>query len=119
MTSGNMHKTWPQIGVLKYMGYQVGENGETVSTRHNVLQLVYEAPLPNIGPPDHMAEWGEPNSARRLNKIAWSIAIFCLNAKRKSVHLETAISDWETDLAWLKATYYDGNFAFRWPDTYL
>jgi hypothetical protein len=51
-------------------------------------------------------------------QIARNIAAYCRHAK--SAHPDShheAIQDWEDDLAWLKRTFFDGQFQFRWPET--
>jgi hypothetical protein len=67
---------------------------------------------------EYLNEWGEPKTARRLQKLAESIAAFTRNAKRRNEkNFSKAIQDWEADLAYLKKTYYDNRFSFRWPRT--
>jgi hypothetical protein len=105
-----------QQGVLGLVGYRVGVSGIDASRRQGLLDFVYSNNLPPINSAEYMAEWGKPNSALRLEKMAESVAAFTRNFKRrKSVRFSTAISEWETDLAYLKATYYIGRYNFLWP----
>jgi hypothetical protein len=62
-----------------------------------------------------MDEWGENNSSMRLQKLANTIASLTKNAKRRKSPPAQAISDWESDLDWLKDSFYNGRFSFHWP----
>jgi hypothetical protein len=111
---------WAQIGLLKYMGYTVGANGESSTTRREILAEVFKlTTLPNLESPEKMQQWGSPKSGGRLRKMAHTIASLTQRSKRNSNDTEEAIGDWEDDLAWLKTTYYDGRFShkFTWPIT--
>lgn len=108
-------EAWPAIGLLKYMGYSVGSDGECVTQRREVLRQVFTQPVPNVENPNYMAEWGTPGSMQRLQKLANAIASFARTQKKKRIPPEEAIRDWEADLAWLKETYYQTGFLFSWP----
>ena len=106
-----------RVGYLKYRGYTVGKAGLTPQARRQVLVAVYRDVVPTGFPGWYIAQWGLPQSAARLKKIAESIASFCRNNKKKNNPATRAISDWEADLAWLKSQLYDGRYRFRWPST--
>jgi hypothetical protein len=109
---------WLQIGFLKYLGYAVGQNGGSEDERHDVLRKAYTAQrLPTVFPPEYRSEWGRPRSSVRLHKMAYSIASFCRNGKRRSHPIERAIAEWEEDLEWLRVKYYEGRYQFEWPST--
>ena len=111
---------WPEIGVLKYKGYEVGENGKDVRTRRDILTNVFHSTeLPQVESPEHMQEWGQGGSSDRLQKMANAIASFARNAKRQENprRPRKAINDWESDLEWLKSRFYSGSFSFQWPGT--
>lgn len=112
---------WPQIGLLKHLGYAVGVSGKSEPDRRHVLNRAFElVELPRVESATYVASWGKARSAVRLRKMAESIAAFCRNAKlRDAGAMATAIAEWEADLAWLKRTYYDGRFdrTFPWPAT--
>jgi hypothetical protein len=109
---------WPQLGFLKYLGYAVGRSGGSEDERHDVLRKAYTAQrLPSVFPPEYRSEWGRPRSSVRLHKMAYSIATFCRNAKRRPHAMEIAIAEWEEDLEWLRVKYYDGRYQFDWPST--
>jgi hypothetical protein len=109
----------PETGPLHDSGYQVGEKGKPRAIRQAILTRVFELDvLPNLKSPDEIREWGELRSSERLKKMAYSIAAFCRNAKRRRrAWMMRAIDNYEDDLAWLKEKYYDGHFdqKFTWP----
>lgn len=105
-------------GLLRQYGYKVGASGLPVSQRRQILDSVFLQPLAFLDDTIYLSEWGEPNTSRRLQKLAESIAAFTRNAKRRNMSsFSKAIQDWEADLAYLKRTYYDGRFYFQWPRT--
>ena len=108
---------WLAKGYLKYLGYTVGQKGLTGPERREILANAYSSAIPNIFPEEYRTTWGRPRSSLRLQKIAESIAAFCRNAQRRPHAMQLAISQWETDLDWLKATYYDDQYIFEWPST--
>ena len=110
---------WQKLGFLKYMGYQVGIYGKSQQKRFSILENVLSSELPKSMPAEYKDEWGNPNSAKRLNKMANTIASLARNAKRKHDPPKKAIEDWEFDLDWLKSNYYRGSFLFKWPSTYV
>jgi hypothetical protein len=67
----------------------------------------------------YLKEWGEPNSKERLQKLSRSIAAFARTAKgRTNGDFSKAIQDWESDLIYLRKTYYNTNhFSFQYPIT--
>ena len=105
-------------GLLGYVGYRVGAQGASVDQRRALLDDVYLLRLPRVNSEVYMAEWDSPSSARRLQKLAESIASFARAAKRNDRYrYATAIAEWESDLRYLKTTYYDTRFGFQWPST--
>lgn len=112
---------WLKLGFLKHAGYRVGQHGATNSVRRSALTHAFKSSsVPMTFPAEYRAEWGTPDSAARLKKMAECMATFCRNAKRKEdPAYALSIVEWEIDLAWLKTTYYDGRFELRfvWPVT--
>jgi hypothetical protein len=53
----------------------------------------------------YIADWGPPNTRRRLEKMITAIAAFARTAKRRSTDMSAAIFDWESDLEWLRSNY--------------
>ena len=111
----NLAVEWTRVGLLRHMGYTVGQAGLPVRERQRILKDVFTTVLPHVNSAAYMAEWGAPHSAERLRKMAVSLASFYRTARRKANPPELAISDWEQDLGWLKERYYDGRFDFGWP----
>lgn len=119
---GSMEPTdWPETGLLRHVGYIVGEKGKSRSHRLAILKKLFELEIiPNLGSIEYVVAWGSPCSSVRLKKMAFSIAQFCRNDKRRQhAWMKRAIENYEDDLAWLKKEYYDGVFdrKFIWPPT--
>lgn len=105
-------------GMLGFLGYRVGKKGKPWDQRRELLDRAYSAPLPFINNSEYLAQWGAARTCRRLQKLAESLAAFARNAKQRSERPVEAISDWEFDLAYLKAHYYRGSVCeFLWPST--
>ena len=104
-------------GLLKFMGYAVGQKGAYRNRRQQVLDYVFNEKVPKVQSNEYMAEWGEPKSTDRLKKLADSLATFARNARRRrSSDMDHAIAEWEEDLKYLKDTYYTDRFRFDWPE---
>lgn len=104
---------------LHVMGYSVGQQGAEESTRHEILRRAFCEQIPIVGPPGYMQQWGEPSSAQRLKKIADNLSTSCRNARSRANPPQAAISDWESDLEWLRETLYHGHMIFDWPSTHV
>lgn len=108
-------------GVLSYFGYHVGKHaklkGMDANERQMVLQWVYDADLLEYAVDnEYIRSWGNSRSSKRLQKMAFSIAAFCRNARRRtSADLRLAIQNWESDLQYLHDNYYRSKFVFDWP----
>ena len=103
-------------GLLGFMGYRVGVSGAPSRNRQALLRDVYCGILPKVNSHEYMSGWGGPKSARRLKKMAESIASFVRNHRRRSEGASSlTVKQWETDLRYLKSAYYDGVYKFRWP----
>ena len=106
-------------GLLSFYGYKVGTKGLPELERHKILDAVFTLPLLLINNEAYLREWGEPNSAERLQKLSRSLAAFARTAKgRTNGDFRKAIQDWESDLIHLKISYYNTNyFSFQYPIT--
>ena len=105
-------------GLLSYCGYKVGASGLPLDPRRRILDVIFLQPLPPIDNAAYAAEWGRPNTAQRLQKLAETIAALTRNAKRRNAaRMDKSIREWESDLAYLKRRYYEGRFSFPWPVT--
>jgi hypothetical protein len=107
-------------GLLGHYGYKVGRHGLSQNERLELLDSIFLNPLRPVEDRDYLEGWGKPGSARRLKKMAESIASFARNAKRRNgkQNLSKAIQDWEADLEYLrKKYYYNERSPFKWPHT--
>lgn len=112
---------WQETGLLSSSGYTVGNSGATEITRRKILSNLVEQDISLNGfKSSYINSWGKTNSLDRLLKIARTIAVLCRNAKASPNNLEKAITEWESDLAFLKDTYF---YTFvnlhneKWPRT--
>jgi len=112
---------WYKDGLLSFMGYHVGESSSLSSDeRRRILDYVLTERIPNVNDPAYMAQWGEPGASRRLRKMAESLAHFARSAKRNPYADKTmAISEWESDLAYLRQKYHrlGTKHTWQWPST--
>jgi hypothetical protein len=106
-------------GLLSFYGYKVGIKGLPELERYKILDAVFTRPLLPMNSEAYLKEWGEPNSKERLQKLSRSIAAFARTAKgRTNGDFSKAIQDWESDLMYLRKTYYNANhFSFQYPIT--
>ena len=104
-----------QEGLLSFVGYRAGHNGESDLVRRRILDCVFHNELPHVNSAKYMEEWGTPQQLGRLAKMAQSLAAFTRNAKRRNEDLSQAIEDWEKDLDYLYRKYYINRFHFAWP----
>ena len=97
-------------------GYRVGKTrGMPTAERREFLDTYFRNKLPAVVERHHGNDYGDPGSEVRLRKIANVIATNCRNAKRRnSDSYRYAIADWETDLRYLKDSYYIAG-SFPWP----
>lgn len=112
----------PETGLLRHMGYVVGKShGLPVNQRREILDRVLGMELHPASESDnfYLDQWGGPTTPERLSKLANCIASFVRLKKLDTTRDNSvAIADWETDLAYLRQTYYRGlSSRFRWPDT--
>jgi hypothetical protein len=93
------------------------DSGAYRTQRRAILDYVFNERVPKVQSQEYMDEWGEPQSVKRLGKMANSLAAFCRHAKRrKSGDFEHAIAEWEEDLKYLKDAYYAKTSGFKWPE---
>ncbi|WP_318522562.1 hypothetical protein [Photobacterium leiognathi] len=116
-SNGNIPEIdWPQVGMLKGVGYSVGANGLPTTKRRKLLSKIMSQQLPYVTSYAYRQEWGEPNTTVRLKKLANTIANLAKNSKRSSNNTSVAIHEWEEDLRWLKENYYkNGKYSWSWP----
>ena len=110
----------PSQGVLSYLEYRCWQvpHGQTATVRRAILDRVFVGKLPPVFDRGYLIQWGQPGTAKRLRKIAESIAAFSRNFKRhEKESFEQAIQEWEADLQHLHDKYYVGKLHFAWPYT--
>jgi hypothetical protein len=109
---------WPQMGMLSAFDYHTGNEAAPSALRSQILTKIYfEEYLPHVDSAEYVAQWGTAKSARRLQKLANTMAALCRSNKRREAPSVAAICHWEEDLAWLKSEFYDGVYdgQFGWP----
>ncbi len=99
---------------LSVMGYRVGVNGVEENSRKEILRSAFQGPLPFVESSGYMESWGKPATAGRLKRIAQHLANL-IEAHRNRANHGVAVSDWKSDLGWLKDTFYQGAYTFSWP----
>ena len=95
----------PEIGVLGFLGYKVGQDGLTVAERHQILEIVYQRPLSALPKVGNWSEWGEAASTERRDKILRCLSSFAGNAAFGPNPPAQAIKDWDTDVAWFQGRF--------------
>ena len=116
---------WVTTGILAHFGYHVGRLSQEESERKLCLESILSSSIEKSSDflcADYVEKWGQPNSMKRLMTLAKTIAALCRNAKRSSNNCEEAISDWESDLSFLREKYYSniiGDAIDEWPKTNL
>jgi hypothetical protein len=67
--AGQFTTARPTKGMLHELGYKVGENGEKMPIRRQILKHMVEIELPLVGSPAYTDEWGTPSSPKRYHKL--------------------------------------------------
>ena len=101
---------------LAASGYKVGKSSDlSEGKRRELLSDIFEYELDSALIETHGEVVGSPWSGKRLSYMASMIAYNVRMRKLNDpVKYAVAISDWESDLCFLKTTYYDGGY---WPTT--
>lgn len=99
--AGNYKPDSPETGVLKTVGYQVGNQGLPAKARRAILDYVIAGTLPFVGSPAHMREWGEPNTLTRYRKLHRVLAGFRTSAG-KQPDLARAHDHWDEDIDYIE-----------------
>ena len=96
--------SWQHNGLLKLLGYKVGNAGQDLKHRRTVLRDAYRALLvpgsQDIA--EYLRSWGSPLSDQRLDKITGSITRFMALARNQKADFSAALADWQADLDWLR-----------------
>lgn len=99
--SGSYKADTPEEGLLKRVGYKVGNSGESTKMRHQLLDFIITGVLPPVGSPAYMAEWGTPDSKVRYRKLHRVIRTLASSGGHFS-NMEKAVDEWEDDLSYLE-----------------
>lgn len=91
----------PEIGVLKTIGYRVGNDGVKAEKRKALIDYLINEQLPPVGSPAHMAEWGLPSSIERYRKSHRVIQVL-LSSARTAGNMDKATLEWEEDLRYME-----------------
>ena len=94
----------PDIGMLKTLGYSVGNSGEKLKIRRQILRTLMVSVLPLVGSPAYTASWGSPNSVKRYKKLEAALNYFIDHADPS---WEKAILEWSEDLDYIKTLKQD------------
>lgn len=116
----------PPAGVLSLAGYRVGKSGlhdgkDRLRILRAVLLLDFPRALCDSLPEDYLEEWGQPQTSKRLKKMADSLAQWIINGRKKQQNgqdYSAAIMHWRMDLHYLKRRFYEPlrEAGFTWPD---
>lgn len=98
--AGNYKPDRPKVGVLSSLGYSVGESGTPTKKRKLLIDYIMNETLPFTGSPAYMAEWGEPASKKRYNKLQTVLSEMIFQNKNKG--WDKALAEWQEDLAYLR-----------------
>lgn len=94
----------PSRGMLKTIGYAVGNDGVGTARRQLLLDHLIQGTLPFCGSPAYMAEWGYPNSKKRYRKLR-DVLSQLVYKNRNFQEMAAAIIHWQTDLEYIKKNY--------------
>ena len=99
--AGQYKAETPPEGVLRAIGYRVGNNGLAEAKRHQLLDFAITGTLPPVGSPAYIAEWGAPKTRRRYAKLHRVIRVLASSANTLG-NMEVAAADWEADLKYIE-----------------
>ena len=94
----------PEKGVLKTLGYRVGNDGVSSEKRKMLIDYLLNQQLPPVGSPAHMAEWGEPSSKQRYRKAHRVIQVLKSSASTLG-YMDKAAKEWAEDLDYMEKTW--------------
>ncbi|MDB4244689.1 hypothetical protein N9832_00010 [Amylibacter sp.] len=94
----------PEQGILSVVGYKVGNNGEKLEIRHQMLDYIMSDILPPVSSPAYMAEWGEKLSSTRYRKLHRVIKVLASSGETIG-NMDKAVNEWKTDLNYLENTW--------------
>ena len=102
---GDEKSTRPEQGMLKTIGYKVGNDGLKYTKRRLILDRLILGILPFCGSPSYMAEWGYPKTKKRYRKLRDVLNQLIFKNKRFP-EMEVAVGDWTEDLNYVKQKWH-------------
>lgn len=110
MTVGfNKDIDWRKEGLLSLSGYRVGKTkGVKEPERRKILKSLYQDDdLLDVSDKAYAQEWGSKFTPKRYKKLNDSISTFLYQAEKRNksprVNLDLAISQWKSDISYLKS----------------
>lgn len=107
---------------LHFLGYHVGSSSKLTTTeRRKILAFCFQAKTLEFSydsDQGYQAEWGRPNTAQRLYRMAIHIRTMAALAGRNNNKTQ-AREEWLSDLKWLKEKFYSYQSTFSWPSEFL
>lgn len=104
-TRSNQGASWSTRGLLRHLGYRVGQQGEPPHRRHEILTSAVLLP-DRLLPTQHLRNWGRAGTATRVGEVRGMIALFRrLASGRSTFNMTKAMRDWQNDLDWLAAEF--------------
>jgi hypothetical protein len=94
----------PEVGMLKTLGYHVGNDGDKSAKRRKILDFIMTGVLPPVSSPAYVAEWGEPRTSKRYRKLHRTIQALKSGADHFD-NREKAAIEWAEDLEYIEATW--------------
>ena len=92
--NGDQKATRPDQGMLKTIGYKVGNDG-----------MIYGV-LPFCGSPSYMAEWGDPKTKQRFKKLR-DVLNQLIFKNKNFPEMDVAVGDWSEDLKYIKDKWHN------------
>ncbi|MBG76459.1 MAG: hypothetical protein CFH22_00958 [Alphaproteobacteria bacterium MarineAlpha5_Bin12] len=103
---GKYKATSPKLGMLGFLGYHVGHQGEPTKRRRFLIDWIMTNELPLVQSPSYTLEWKNPNSLGRYKKFHRVLqSLITSNEKRKDNEyrdFDKAIMEWKDDLDYLE-----------------
>ena len=104
--NGDQKATRPDQGMLKTIGYKVGNDGMIYTKRRLLLDRVINGVLPFCGSPSYMAEWGSPKTKQRFKKLR-DVLNQLIFKNRNFPEMDVAVGDWSEDLKYIKDKWHN------------
>lgn len=103
---GDRKATRPDQGMLKTIGYKVGNDGIIYTKRRLILDRLINGILPFCGSPSYMAEWGEPKTKQRFKKLR-DVLNQLIFKNKNFPEMDVAVGDWSEDLKYIKDKWHN------------